>query len=40
MLPYLPQMRQDIRALQSQLERIAAEVEDRSNGSNKRRDVE
>ena len=29
MLPYLPQMRQDIRTLQSQLERIAAEVKDR-----------
>jgi UDP-3-O-[3-hydroxymyristoyl] glucosamine N-acyltransferase len=40
MLPYLPQMRQDIRALQSQLERIAAEVKDRSNGSDKRQDVE
>ena len=26
MLPYLPQMRQDIRALQSQLEKLAAEV--------------
>jgi UDP-3-O-[3-hydroxymyristoyl] glucosamine N-acyltransferase len=29
MLPYLPQMRQDIRTLQSQLEKIAAEMKDR-----------
>jgi UDP-3-O-[3-hydroxymyristoyl] glucosamine N-acyltransferase len=33
MLPYLPQMRQDIRTLQSQLEKIAAVLKDQSDDS-------
>ncbi|MCU0915501.1 MAG: UDP-3-O-(3-hydroxymyristoyl)glucosamine N-acyltransferase [Planctomycetes bacterium] len=32
MLPYLPQMRQDIRALQNQLEKLAAERKEREQG--------
>jgi hypothetical protein len=33
MLPYLPQMRQDIRTLQSQLEKIVAAMKDQSGDS-------
>jgi len=39
MLPYLPQMRQDIRSLQSQLEKLAAAVKDHPKDSANRQDA-
>ncbi len=40
MLPYLPQMRQDIRALQNQLEKLAAGTKDPADDSARRQDAE
>jgi UDP-3-O-[3-hydroxymyristoyl] glucosamine N-acyltransferase len=40
MLPYLPQMRQDIRALQSQLDKIAAALKKQAENTANRQDAE